>query len=464
MKRFEHITTVVATLLAGMSLLSCIYDYEPEAEYMSNSIRVNTLAVSGTAAGEDDDTFMVLFWHDSGQLESPSSAADWSAPYLAGHAPRPVAFYEHSVFDTRYPYPQDDTYLYATGYAPGNVLAPDAEHGYRRLTSAAGDAAARYDFLGCDAWSDVFRGSQSDPFAQDKNKLYFRHLTSKLVFYADRDKEMENRQFVRNVQVKNLQMSVAGGEWTPMYTPSAFEWKTLTPADFTESYKQVVARVKLIEGNTGVTTDPAAGYVTVEAEPFAGENSDFVLQRNTGDRVPIDGMSIDSCYVCSPIDEAGVVSTGNIRLKMDISAEMSFDPNFPMTDGDSATDDLTFTRVWRGVTVDAIYKVEVDAAGNVQTKNERVTEFEAGCEYRVYIRFNRTGVNLVAKELPWNFNGVHYITIPGGDQSSDDQSSDEQSGDEQSGGGRQDETQANVSGKPGHGQTRLSCAGAGKGA
>ena len=57
-------------------------------------------------------------------------------------------------------------------------------------------------------------------------------------------------------------------------------------------------------------------------------------------------MDIDSCYVCNLIDEDGSVKKGNpIQLKMDISAEMSFDPNFPMNDGSgSITDDLTFTR------------------------------------------------------------------------------------------------------------------------
>ena len=147
-----------------------------------------------------------------------------------------------------------------------------------------------------------------------------------------------------------------------------------------------------------------------------------MLQRNATDRVPIDGMDIDSCYVCNLIDEDGSVKKGNpIQLKMDISAEMSFDPNFPMNDGSgSITDDLTFTREWKGVTLDAIYGVTIGSNGEVQTMDTAIDEFKPGNEYRIYIHFHRTGVNLVARELPWNYGGIHYITIPGGDKPTDD--------------------------------------------
>jgi len=75
-------------------------------------------------------------------------ASPWQAPYLAEHAPQPVSFYKSSVFDTRFPYPvPEDTYIHATGYAPGNVLKPDAEYDYRRLTATVGNTKkGRYDF------------------------------------------------------------------------------------------------------------------------------------------------------------------------------------------------------------------------------------------------------------------------------------------------------------------------------
>jgi len=424
MKRIGYILRVIsATFLAGALPSSCIYDDGSDPQ--PTTIRVNTLAVDGTRAASNsgDNTFMVLFWQQTAHLESASVGSPaWLAPYLAAHAPQPVAFYRNSVFDTRFPYPlPEDTYLYATGYAPGNVLEPDAEQGYRKLCATVGGSEkGRYDFLGCDLWNEVFRGSLKDPFAQDKNKLYFRHLAAKLVFYADRDKEtMENKQYVRNVQVKNLRMSIDGGEhWTPMYTPGVFEWeKTIPEADFTESYKKTIATVKLIEGNAGTTTDPKAGYKAVEAEPFAGDGSDFVLRRNISDRVPIDGMVIDSCYVCNPLENGNVKTDKAIRLKMDISAELSFDPNFSMNDGSgSTTDDLTFTREWKGITLGAIYRVTIGADGKAQTTDIAIEEFKPGNEYRVHIHFHRTGVNLVAQELPWNYGGVHYIAIPGGDR------------------------------------------------
>jgi len=413
---------VTVAVLASALTVSCDNNGEgPDSP--DGTIRVNTLAKPGSpnrqVSAVSDNTFMVLFWQNNAHLATPSDGAGWPAPYLAGHAPQRVDFYERAVFDTRYPYPDKTSYLYATGYSPGSVLQPDKDLGYRRLTAnAIARETGRYDFLGCDEWSDVYKGSQDDPFSQDKNKLYFRHLAAKLVFYANRDRNtMENKQYVRNVRVTALYMSIDGGKtYTSMYTPNVFEWKELAASDFTAPYTKTINAVKLVPGNQDVTSVPKAGYKAVGVTPFAGADPGFVLQRHDSDRVPVDGMVIDSCYVSNHMSVTnGVVQVAadqRIRLKMDISAEMSFSPNFPMTDSEgSATDDLTFTRSWQGVQLDAIYKV--DDSGKIT--EEAVHEFKPGMEYRVYIRFYRTGVNLVAIEQPWSVGGVHYITIPGGD-------------------------------------------------
>lgn len=457
MRRIEaDIRILEATLLAAAALAAGSCDREEAPEYPADTICVNTLAVDGgsTVSTDDgDNTFMVLFWKGDASKEylETNFGADvvWPSPYLAEQAPQSVASYERLVYDTRYPYPmypEETTYLYATGYAPGRVLVPETADNYRTLIvndTPAADAPdaddappavkvqrGRIDFLGCDVWSDIFRGSRADPFAQDKNKLYFRHLAAKLVFYADRDKAtMQNKQFVRNVKIANLQMSIDGGTtWTPMYTPSKFEWKELNDADFTPSYTKTIETVKAIPSNLDVAASsrPKAGYKVVAAAAFAGMPAEgeegFVLQKNATDRVPIDGMVIDSCYVCNQIAGGAVQSGASIKLKMNITALMSFDPNFPMQDepsgtpGDgsgSTTDNLTFTKTWEGLTV------EVKAVDNAGNKTETpVTEFRAGYEYRVYIHFHRTGVDLVARQLPWNDGGSHYIPIPGGDPDS----------------------------------------------
>lgn len=436
-QRLYHIVTAVSvTLLLGVLPSSCIYDDGDTPDQQPGTIRVNTLAVNGTRAAsteDGDNTFMVLFWQekDRNNLESPSED-DLAKPYLASCAPQPVAFYGQSVYDTRYPYPDESSMLYATGYAPGKVLAPDKTEGYRKLTATVNDLErGRYDFLGCDVWCDVYKGSQNDPFAQEKNKLYFRHLAAKLVFYADRDKTtMENKQYVRNVEITNLQMSIDGGQsWTSMYTPNEFEWKTLEGADFTDSYNKTIAAAKLV---AAVESDskPKAGYKAVGAIEFAGaNNTDFKLSRHATDRVPISGMYIDSIFVCNPIVNGEIKSAANsIHLKMDISAELSFHPDFPKsdgsgstTDGGSTTDDLTFTRTWKNIELEAIYGFMQDTEGNVTVdKNSPVKLFKPGNEYRIYIHFYRTGVNLTALEMPWNYGGVHYITIPGGGKQQDE--------------------------------------------
>jgi len=449
MKRIDHIMKVAsAVFLAGLSLSSCIYDDGADSTDLSDTISINAAAVSGgptvPASETGDNSFMVLFWLQTEHLEQVGGTSDlWPVPYLASRAPQLVSSYEQSAFDTRYPYPYPETtVLYATGYAPGYVLQPDDANSktpdYRKLTATFDkpEEKGRCDFLSCDVWREVYRGSQYDPFAQDKNKLYFRHLAAKLVFYADRDEAtMENRQYVRNVQVRNLRMSIDGGtNWTPMYTPKVFEWKELKPKiDFTSSYGKTIDAVKGVKGNEGaVNTDPKAGYKAVEAEAFTGEDSGFVLQRGDTDRVPIDGISIDSCYVCNPMKDGAAYEDKPIRLRMDIRAEMSFDPNFPMKDdkntdteddgSGSITDDLTFTREWKDVTIDAIAEVTIAADGTVQKTNNSIKKFEPGCEYRIYIHFYRTGVNLAAQEWPWNYDGLHYITIPGGNQQKNEES------------------------------------------
>jgi len=425
MKATYHNIWVIATaFIAAMSLTSCIYDYEADPAE-SDNIRINAMTVGGSRAASEaqDEGFAVLFWMEDDMTGLKDPDREFPLPYLYKEAHQPVDFYSRTVYDTGYPYPSPETtMLYATGYAPASALQSDDN--FRTLTVADDDPKkGRHDLLGCDLWPEVYKGSLNDPFAMDKNKLFFRHLAAKLVFYADRDKKtMENKQYVRNVQVSKLYMSTDGGKnWTAMHTPSQFRWSRLEPGDFTTSYKKTIAAVKTTEGNEGVSANPECGYLVSASHPF-GDDENFVLSRNASDRVPVSGTHIDSCYVCNPV-EKGTVTVGTpIRLKMDISAEMSFKPDFPKADsGDdpSTTDDLTFTRTWKDVPLDAIYQVNEKGEAVMENgKKTEVKEFKAGNEYHIYIHFYRTGVNLTAIEMPWNPGGVHYITISGGDKQS----------------------------------------------
>ncbi len=408
--------------IAGMSLPSCVYDDGADTGE-SDNIRINATVIDGSrtapAAETGNNRFTVLFWTEDQLTILKGSNSGFPLPYLSKEAPQPVEFYSQNVYDTGYPYPFTETdMLYATGYAPSTVLTSDDN--FRTLikkTDNDDPDKGRHDFLGCDLWPEVYRGSKKDPFAKDKNRLYFRHLAAKLIFYADRDREtMMNKQFVRNVKITDLEMSTDGGTtWTSMHTPSQFTWSAITDDDLTSSYSKTIEAVKKTPGNDMVKSAPQYGYHIYASETFAGKDSGFVLQRNASDRVPIDGNYVDSCYVCNPTANGTVTVGQPIRLRMDISAEMSFHPDFPESDSgqdSSTTDDLTFTRTWNEVQLTAIY--QIDEKGD--KVDEKVTEFKPSREYRVFIHFHRSGVNLTAMEMPWNYGGVHYITISGDDK------------------------------------------------
>jgi len=442
-KLSEIITLTTTALLLGLpALQSCIYDnVPPEADPAPASIRVNTMLAGGPwrspsplSAEGSGKNFTVLFWQRPEKLlEPPSANGDysfWLAPYLASTAPKAVTEYTDLTFDTNYPYPVPETAeLFATGYAPSDVLAPDATEGYHRIAfveqlsdGQTKPRKGRYDFLGCDAWNEVYYGSQSSPFAQERNKLYFRHLASKLLFYAERDQaSMENKQYVRFVEVTGIEMTTDdGASWTPLHTPVSFEWDALDKDNsLTDAYTKVISAVRTL---TGVTTAPAAGYRTATSGPLP---ADFKILRRTPDgkpsvdRVPIAGHPIDSCYVCNPYVDGTEQAAKPIRLRMNISAELSFDLTFPKSDKDgSTTDDLTFTRTWTGLET-RIYEVNTDGTPD---RTKEVTRFRPGREYRIYLNFSRTGVNLVARELPWDYGGIHYVGITGSDPKTESES------------------------------------------
>ncbi len=418
--------------IAGMSLTSCIY--EDEGVGTESTIGVNTTVVHDSRSPRDianeEDPFTIQFWlpAQANQLADPDNLTSWPEPYLTSKTTQPVPFYDQTVFDTGYPYPYpEERLLCATGYAPselleqsGKTLKVKLEKTTETGTTVPDEAKkGRYDFLACDLWRKCFSGSSADPFAQDKNKLYFRHLTSKLVFYADRDRNtMENEQFVRNVCISNVKIRVGSGDcWENLSTPSEFTWSKLSETtDFTDPYITIINELKTLNSNKTVSTDyptysdyPEAGYKTSKSEYLP---NGFVLSRNASDNIPIAGLVIDSCYVCNKIADNGTPVTGPIQINMDISAELSFSMNFPVDD--STTDGLTYTHSWNATA--EIKEVTIDALGNVTPSTTPVTDFKPGNEYRIYIHFYRTSVNLTALEMPWNYGGVHYITISGGGQ------------------------------------------------
>jgi len=136
------------------------------------------------------------------------------------------------------------------------------------------------------------------------------------------------------------------------------------------------------------------------------------LERGNTDLVPIRGYRIDSCFVCNPYKNGVAEKDQPIRLMMDISAELSYDQTFPVAGKADGTDNITFTREWKNVEVTNITLVD-ETGTDIEGSSAYV--FKPGNEYRIYIHFSRTGVDVVAREQIWNFDGVHFIPILGGD-------------------------------------------------
>lgn len=379
--------------LALFGLSACSSSEETELELSAETIKVNTRASNGSRSvetGSLDSYFSLLFWQET-EWKKLASGTEATPLYAGVEAIHPVDYYNSMLYDTQKAYlANTQSYLYATGFAPSSYMTPTSNsYSVLQVDDQLSDAnRGRLDFMSCDA-RDTQKGSYVDRFGQDKNKLLFRHLTSKLVFVGWRDNSMEQQEYVRNVRVSNIQMSDENGSWRAVLTPTQFSWKKIPEVAVPSEYGTP-------------PSDGFYGYVATKVKDFSPQ----IAPENPNDQLFLDvDNPIDSCYLISEPNEDGSMKevTAGIKLKMDIYADLSFSKDF--TNGP-----VTKDKVWKNQEV-TIYAV--DASGNL-TSNP-ITAFQPGREYRIYIYFYRTHVYLVAKEEPWQQGGVHYVPIVGED-------------------------------------------------
>lgn len=171
-------------LIAAVSVSSCNSILEDDSLPVSNkNIEISFTRSSESMIGLDDNgTFKVAFF----------TGADYnyynSTDNLSG-----IDNYKEDAYDTAIPYPNGTT-VYAIGYAPSDRLTVSDD--YKQLALSSTISAGTVDVLA----SQTEEGNKNSPFS-NKSPLEFKHLLTKVTFYAKRDKKMQSSKLVHDVKV-----------------------------------------------------------------------------------------------------------------------------------------------------------------------------------------------------------------------------------------------------------------------
>ena len=384
----------LAACTLALSLTGCSHEVEDTPPYSGESIRLNMLAGSTREAGIESNALnwgptLFFFTEEEYKQAAPEdnttttpSLTSTNCTYLLS-APEDVDTYSSALYDTGKKYPKDG-YLYAAGYAPTGMLKPDDGNNHATLRVDYGEdgfLAGSIDFLGCDAHPN-YKGSSSDPFGQPKNVLKFRHLTSKITFYAYRSKEMENKQYVRNVMITGLKMryqDTDADEFFKLHTPTEFTWSAPKETSDGDEAGQKHWGYKI----TGSKENPNTSWIE------SGKTDGLLVGE---ERATI----LSFIYACDPYPHT-VSDNDRLVLQMTVSAELSPDPAFP--------EEISKDKTWENMTVEIMEFKNNRATGNP------VRNFLPGHEYKVYLQFKPTGVFLQGVGLPWIEEGPHYVPI-----------------------------------------------------
>lgn len=324
---------------------------------------------------ESDKSSAALFFWDSKTFNDLWLKNQGSPKPIYGPAvlTNDIDYYKNetgNTFTVGLEYPKNvNEYIYATGYAPDNVLEITSD--YKTLDikdNVEITTIAKTDFLCCDGKQE-HKGAASDLFTKSEHELKFRHLAPRIRFVGIRDEVMYGAISVNNVKVtlkstKNL------------YVPSQFKYR-------------------LNQDNTMQT------YV---ASDFKSISKDLPLTQDTQDYIPAnsEGLSLMSCYIFNtdnlnssgydPFAIYNEIENGNeIILNIDVSADFSWykDDGLPVK-FDSPQ--------WN----DSKVKIKLKHVGNC---------FFPGYEYVVRIIFKRESIILQGVQENWEDGGIHYLPV-----------------------------------------------------
>ena len=185
----------IIIILSALALLTSCIDKTAVQEEGERSIMLRTMTKASGMVSDAEQTPVFMFWLDP---DHEKFGTEDILPYFASRPDGVVDDYKTIPYDTGYPYPEN-TMVYANGYCP-SLLTVDEGDGIRPYTSLSVPESF-YGILDITATEGFVHGSAASPFeADDAQTMVFRHLQSKVNFYAKLG-DIPAERFFRGVSI-----------------------------------------------------------------------------------------------------------------------------------------------------------------------------------------------------------------------------------------------------------------------
>ncbi len=300
--------------------------------------------------------------------------------------------YDRQIYyETPYTYLADFNKIHATGYAPDYALSP-VGRSYAELEVDDQYRDGSVDLLTCDgSFAHSASMNPDNTFLEREKELQFRHLTAKLTFLGERADEMVGLVGVRNIRIT-------------LHDPADEGGKLVVPAKLELYTDNIEIKDEEVEADTGIDKeDDYSTYIVSETSPYPYatrklEYTPIIPSNET--------VTLGTCYVLSdglgygtqdgqfdPIkgEWTGTSLTGTPKLGITIEAQL-YDAS--------------------GQGSSSAFVEETWVVDNITTWDSNTGDkFLPGYEYKVTIRFNRTGIALRAEAVPWNSEELHEYPI-----------------------------------------------------
>lgn len=162
----------------------------------NSPMQMNAMTKSPTDFGADTPVF--LFWLDS---DFAAIGSDGIQPYFEAWPSQEIDAYKTETYNTGKKYPDNDQYVYCTGFSPATLIIDDdaQNRSWTKLTVPAEDIG----ILDVQVAPQHITGKSSQHFEtkDSKKPLEFIHAQSKIVFKAKMGTEMAMNRYLRNVTI-----------------------------------------------------------------------------------------------------------------------------------------------------------------------------------------------------------------------------------------------------------------------